>query len=379
MLADFVDGNRAEILARARLRVRTRSARPATEVELTHGLPVFLEQLSAALRRAVAKEASDHGRIEESAREHGHHLFDQGLTTAQVVHDYGDLCQVITGLAIEQSVVIAGEEFQTLNLCLDDAIAGAVTAYATHRERAISDDGAERLGVLAHEMRNVLNVAMLAFATIKQGTVAPGGSTGAMLERNLHGLQTLIDRSLADVRLEAGMQNPERVPVWELIEEVAIGAALVAKTRGLQFEVTSVAHSVIVEADRQILAAAVANLLQNALKFTRKGTKVSLRATATTTRVLIEVEDECGGLPPGHPAALLEPFTQRGLDRTGLGLGLSICAKAMRTMDGELRVTDLPGQGCIFSIALPLQPPPPTSIHAPRQTPAGTGQNARAV
>ena len=99
------------------------------------------------------------------------------------------------------------------------------------------------------------------------------------------------------------------------------------------------------------------------------------------------MEDECGGLPAGQAATLLKPFTQKSTDRTGLGLGLSICLKAMKVLAGELHIVDLPGKGCIFTIDLPKQPPPPTSIHAhQRKTGAGDagqsgsgGQTARAV
>jgi len=352
MLREFIAANREDILARARVRVATRNAPVATDVELTQGLPVFLDQLREALRRATAHGAVDHEEIQLSASQHGYDLFKRGLTVAQVVHDYGDLCQVITALSQEQKRQIPADEFQTLNLSLDDAIAGAVTAYAHQRDNALVKQGTERLGILAHEMRNVLNTVMLSVTSIKRGTVGLNGSTGAMLDRNLIRLQTLIDRSLADVRLDAGMVNLERVPVWEVLEDVAIGASIVAQTRGLHFLVTTVDHTVIVESDRQILAAAIANLVQNALKFTRKGTTVHLGASSTPSRVLIEVEDECGGLPDA-PESLLRPFVQKSGDRTGLGLGLSICSKAVKAMAGELRIRDLPGKGCIFTIELP--------------------------
>ncbi len=371
MLRQFVAAQREEILARARLRVAERKTPAATDDELTHGLPIFLEQLDEALRRATSQEAVDHAEIQKSASRHGQDLFRKGLTVAQVVHDYGDLCQVITALAVEQKVAIAAEDFSALNLCLDDGIAGAVTEYTRLREHAIieaiADEGTERLGVLSHEMRNLLGSAMLAFATIKKGTVAVGGSTGAVLDRSLLGLQKLLDRSLAKVRLDAGIQNVSSIAVWELIEEVEVGASMLAVQRDIVFSVESVDHMVVVRADRQILAAAVFNLLQNAFKFSLPNTTVSLRATATATRVLIEVEDECGGLPPGKAESLLQPFEQRGSDRTGLGLGLSICLKAAKAMEGELRIRDLPGKGCIFTIDLPKQAPPPTPIRARSQ------------
>jgi signal transduction histidine kinase len=372
MLRDFVRTNRDQILAEARLRVAKRSGPAEPDADRTRGLPIFLDQLGEALRKATAHEVLDHTEIQNSAHRHGNDLFDHGLTVDQVVHDYGDLCQVITGLAVDQGVSVAVEEFQTLNLCLDDAIAGAVTAYSQQRERKISDEGTERLGVLAHEMRNVLNTAIIAFGPIRKGLVAPAGTTGAALERSLIRLNVLIDRSLADVRLEAGMQNMEHVPVREILDEVEIGAGLVAQTRGVQFEVQKVDRTVIVEADRQILAAAVANLLLNAFKFTRPNSTVKLRAHATASRVLIDVEDACGGLPPDAQESILQPFVQKGPDRTGLGLGLSICRKAAKMMKGELLIRDIPGEGCVFTIDLPKQPLPPLHL-----VPAGTDEDGK--
>jgi signal transduction histidine kinase len=293
---------------------------------------------------------------------------------------------VITALVVEESAVILASEFQTLNLCLDDAIAGAVTAFGRQRERAVSDEGTEKLGVLAHELRNALSAAVLLFGSIKRGTVAPAGSTGAMLERSHERLQSLIDRSLADVRLDAAKLNLERVPVWEVIKEAEIGGAIVAEVKGVHFAVTTVDRMVMVEADRSVLASAVANLLQNAFKFTRPGTTVKLRAKRTAFRILIEVEDECGGLPPGQQVeSLLRPFVQSGRDRSGLGLGLAICLKAVKTMAGELHIRDLPGKGCIFTIDLPKQPAAFDLRHAHRAKAAegngsglGTSRSPRA-
>jgi hypothetical protein len=69
--------------------------------------------------------------------------------------------------------------------------------------------------------------------------------------------------------------------------------------------------------------------------------------------VLIDVEDECGGLPPGKAEDLFRPFEQRGADKSGLGLGLSISMKGVRANGGEIRVRNLPGKGCTFTVDLP--------------------------
>lgn len=365
MLANFVVSNRDAIIAGARARVALRTCPKPSDDELANGIPVFLDQLTFALRQAETSKVIAHGQLAESAGRHGVDLFRMGLTIAQVVHDYGDVCQTITELAVEQKAPISAGEFQTLNLCLDDAIAEAVTEFARQRETAIADRGTERLGILAHELRNLLNTATLSFEVIASGKVAPGGSTALVHRRSLVGLSNLIDRSLADVRLTAGLRNVERISVAEFIEEVEVGALLQARARGASFAVTSVDRTVMIEGDRALLAAVIANFLQNAFKFTRQGGNVILSARATADSVIFDVEDECGGLPPGKAKDLFRPFEQRGANRGGLGLGLAICERAAAANEGEVHVRDLPGKGCIFTLKLPKHPSPTQSARRP--------------
>jgi signal transduction histidine kinase len=141
--------------------------------------------------------------------------------------------------------------------------------------------------------------------------------------------------------------------VVELLEDVEIGAGTQAQGRNASLTVGPVAGDVIVEGDRSILVAALANLLQNAFKFTHNNGTVLLTTLVTADRVQFEIEDECGGLPPGKLEDLFRPFEQRGDDRTGVGLGLAICRKAAASNGGEIRVRDLPGKGCVFTLDLP--------------------------
>lgn len=358
MLEAFIQSNRDLIVARAQERAAARMSPQANELVFANGLPMFLDQLCVALRLARVSDEVDHDQIGKSAGRHGHDLLRMGRTIAQVVHDYGDVCQTVTELAVEQNADISSAEFRTLNLCLDDAIAQAVTAYSHHREQAISDHGTERLGVLAHELRNLLNTAMLAFGTLKSGRVAIGGSTGLLLGRSLMGLRDLVDRSMASVRLEAGIERVELIAVSDFVEEVEIAAIIEADSRGMSFATTPVSGAVSIEGDRQILAGAVANLLQNAFKFTHPGGHVSLTTVVTPDRVLFEIEDECGGLPPGGAEGLFRPYEQRSANRSGLGLGLSVSQRAAKASSGELRVRDLPGKGCVFTLDLPRKTTP---------------------
>src|SRR5581483_6885833 len=67
--------------------------------------------------------------VDTTAGRHGNELLLGGYTVDQVVHDYGDLCQAVTELALEENAAITTAEFRTLNRCLDNAIADAVTAF----------------------------------------------------------------------------------------------------------------------------------------------------------------------------------------------------------------------------------------------------------
>lgn len=356
MLADFVVSNRNAIIAGARARVALRTCPKPSDDELANGIPVFLEQLTLALRQAESSDVVAHGQLAQTASRHGLDLFRIGLTIAQVVHDYGDVCQTITELAIEQKAPISAGEFQTLNLCLDDAIAEAVTEFARQRENVIADRGTERLGMLAHELRNLLNTATLSFELITSGKVAPGGSTAVVHRRSLMGLRDLIDSSLADVRLSAGLKHVEPISVAEFVEEVEIGALMHARARGVSLALEPVDRTITMEGDRALLAAVIANLLQNAFKFTRTGGGITLTARANADSVLFDVEDECGGLPPGKAEELFRPFAQRGADRAGLGLGLAICQRAAEANQGKMHVRDLPGKGCVFTLEVPKHP-----------------------
>jgi signal transduction histidine kinase len=175
-----------------------------------------------------------------------------------------------------------------------------------------------------------------------------------VLDRSLIGLRNLVDRSLADVRVSAGMPpRTELLPLAQFIADIRISASLEAQARGCGFAVSAVDPSLAVKVDRELLFSAVGNLLQNAFKFTEQHTEVSMRVHSMADRILIQVQDSCGGLPAGDAEKMFLPFAQGSTDRSGLGLGLSICRRSVEANGGLLSVRDLPGSGCVFTIDLP--------------------------
>lgn len=368
MLHEFLSSNRDDLVERCREKVSRRSP-GAPRRQLESGVAPFLDQLIKTLRveqtpdpmrsRKVSGPAGGQlagSEIGGAATEHGRALLRHGYTVEDVVHDYGDLCQAITDLACERKAHISTDEFRTVNRCLDNAMAVAVTEFAYQRDFQLAgrqaQDLNQRLRVFAHELRNQITTATLAVNIIKSGNVGMTGATGQILDRSLMGLRNLIDRSLADVLMSAGtVAEPRLFSLGAFIAELKVTASLEAEVTQCTFIVADVDPELALSGDRDLLLAAVGNLLQNAFKFTRLHSEVSLNAYSAGDRIHIDVEDNCGGLRPGDAETMLQPPGERGGDEAGLGLSLS--RRSVEAHGGALGVRDVPGTGCVFTIELP--------------------------
>ncbi|MGD0674079.1 MAG: HAMP domain-containing sensor histidine kinase [Polyangiaceae bacterium] len=355
VLRKFIDDHREQIIALTRAKVAKRLAPKPTERELATGVPLFLDQLAVTLDNPPSSLTKT---IDRGAAEHGAVLLNLGYTVAQVVHDYGDVCQAITELAVESDAQISADEFHTLNRCLDNAIAEAVTEYTRLRERSLVDGETERSGFFAQELRNRLSAAQFAFQAIKNGRAPIAGSVASLITRNLHGMKELVDQALLEVRLDSGSARQERIHLQQLLEEAEVDGTMEAGAHGVSLSVTPTDRGIDIHADPHVIAGAVGNLLQNAFKFTPAGGHVSLRTSVTAGHVAIDIEDQCGGLPEGKAAELSSFLAKSGMKRRGLGLGLFISLKGVQACGGAIRVRDIPGDGCVFTIDMPLLPPP---------------------
>lgn len=370
----FLANNRDELIARCKQKVAARPHRAATERQLVHGIPIFLEQLTRTLRAEEQGQAAEGTRISGaaggrglspseigvSAAAHGRELLELGFSVDQVVHDYGDLCQAITDLAMERDAPFTIDEFRTLNRCLDNAIAEAVTEFSAQRDAcrdlAHAAEENRRLGFLVHELRNALGTATLAVGALEMSRMPITGATGAVLKRSLDALKKLTDKAIAEMRSTMQPAAPAEVfSAADFIADVSAAARLDPKAGAGQFLVEPVDPQLAIAGNRGLLSAALGNLLQNAFKFTHPGSSVLLRARAAESRLLIEVEDRCGGLRPGSIERLFRPFSEHMDETTGLGLGLCIARQSVEADGGGLGVRDLPGVGCVFTMDLPLQ------------------------
>ena len=372
MMHAFLANNRDELIARCKAKVAKRARRSATEEQLCNGVPLFLEQL---IRTLIAEDAGINdvavmvsgpsggdalalSEIGVAAAAHGKALLVLGFTVDQVVHDYGDLCQSITELAHERDAPFHVEEFRTLNRCLDNAIADAVSEFSAQRDsdvaERLSSEANERLGFLVHELRNALQMANLSVRALELGGLALTGATGSVLKRSLASMRNLVDSSLAEVRAGNSAPFPQTVfSLAALIEDARTAAQLEADVRGCMLLVAPVDPVLRVDANRDLLLGSLGNLLSNAFKFTHRHTAVNLNAYEVDDRLFIDVEDRCGGLAPNWAETMFKPFVQLSSDRTGLGLGLAIARQNVESMGGTLTAKNLPDVGCVFTIGFP--------------------------
>ncbi len=383
MLYEFLIENKVEILATAAKESLVLAGVRPSSAQLESGLPIFFSQLlnilkleelhptlanpvidKIATELAATKSnevamvlASSHPNdieLAKSSGQFGIELLQLGYTLSHVVHVYGSLCQSITGLATKRDFGISSTEFRDLNRCLDVAIASAVTSYQLLSQNNLREKEIQRCGFCAHELRNSLGTALMSFQLIKSGVVGVSGSTGQILERSLLLMEALIGRSLTEVKLghSDNKISKQQINVLLLVDQILVTAGIEAKARDQHFDL-QIAPTLVVEADPQFLHSALSNLIQNAVKYGHKGTCIQVCANEVGKNVLIEVEDECGGLAPNAEIDIFKAFEQQNENRKGLGLGLNIARKAIELHGGSLEVRNLPGKGCVFTINLP--------------------------
>jgi hypothetical protein len=192
-LQEFIETNHAKLLSMTREKVAKRSNDSRSDdLETKHGVHVFLREMCEALTAEAKRDPAQRAEadpptspnIAKTAALHGRDLLGLGFSIDEVVHDYGDVCQAVTELAVELDAPVSVAEFHTLNRCLDNAIASAVTAWTGDRETGASSKD-ERL-------RRLVGGCIKLVELLRAGRVAPGGSTAMVLGQNLEKMRAML-------------------------------------------------------------------------------------------------------------------------------------------------------------------------------------------
>jgi heavy metal sensor kinase len=285
------------------------------------------------------------------------------------------LLGAILGFFVARSA-LAG--LQKVREAADRISCGDMTGKITFQDRTHEINGLihsvnhmqQKIKSLIYELQNVTN-------NIAHDLRSPITRMRGLAETNLTGEQTLEDyRELAGTVVEecdslvgminamleiaetdAGLREAPKMAVdlANIVDDVGGLFSTVAEDKGINLQVTVASSPLLVQGDRSRLQRVVANLLDNAIKYTPEGGKVAIRAAAEAEHILIAVADTGIGIPPEEHRTIFNRFYRLDQSRStsGCGLGLSLIQAVVKAHGGSVWVESEIGQGSIFTIKLP--------------------------
>lgn len=236
------------------------------------------------------------------------------------------------------------DELKRLADTFDGMLARLEAAFAA-QQRFLAD--------ASHELRNPL-------ATIKanlQSAAADdpdGRAAAAAIERALQRMARLVDDLLALARLEGSAPRRERLDLATLARELASEHAAQAAARSITLRVDL--RAAPCEGDPDALKRALANLLDNALRYAPSGSGIWLLTGGEQTSSWAAIADQGPGIAPEHHGVIFERFGRADEGRAraggGTGLGLAIVREIARSHGGEARLWSQPGAGSVFAVVV---------------------------
>jgi signal transduction histidine kinase len=349
-LSAALNSVRAELINAWMARVKSEvGAAPLPTVELIDHMPAFVDELIETAARPWQPTPSG------PAEQHGVQRLRLGFNVGEVVREYGILHECIIEAMGRIGFRLEARHQLLIVRSLSQGMADAVSQYVNQRDSELERQASEHVGFIAHEVRNGLATSLLAYQALR-----PGGEMQGPLERLGRSLRTVaevVDNTLTQSWLRMGVvPKAQSLLIRAFLEQLALDLAAGARDRSVKLELDLPADLVIA-ADPRLLRSAVSNLVTNALKFSPAGSTITVRASTSGGRLCLEVADQCGGLPAGKAEELFSPLVQRHQNRSGFGLGLAIVQQAAEAHGGTVRVRDLPGIGCVFTLELPLVSP----------------------
>lgn len=216
---------------------------------------------------------------------------------------------------------------------------------------------AEAVSALSHDLKSPL-ATIHGYATmIESAASAEALSYAQRIAATAHDALDLVRNVLDATASEQRPLRPECEPVHlpELIAQVAEQHRFMAEARGIEVVVEADGGDLTLAADRRMVGRAVGNLLSNALKYSRRGERVTIRAVRKAGQLVLSVQDTGCGIDPVAQDRLFQPFSRihGGRDAEGTGLGLYIVRRIAEAHGGAVDVDSAPGRGSVFRIVLP--------------------------
>ena len=352
------------------------AAKRAHHDVVRNDLPALLRAMAKALRQTGLGGSRAH---ETVAEEHGEQRWESGWSLTEVIRDYQILRLVLIEY-LEQmlSLPLRIREIMALGVFIDDAISASLSAYVRFRDDAVVNAERERLSlleqvsrhkdefmaVLGHELRNPLAPILTAVKIIQ--SVAPSDqrallSASAVIERQSRHLVRLVDDILDVARIGRGLLElrRERLDIATAIHQAVEAAEPMLVERDQQLTVKLPNAPLPVEADLSRLVQIVANLLNNASKYTQPGGRISVAVQREDGHAAIRVRDNGIGIPKEMLTRVFDLFTQvegsQQYASGGMGIGLTLVQRLVEQHGGIVACDSAgPGQGSEFTVRLPL-------------------------
>ncbi|MDB4969285.1 MAG: Sensory box histidine kinase/response regulator [Myxococcales bacterium] len=316
-------------------------------VELIDSMSFFLDDVVAALAGETRIARGD-----SAAGSHGVERLRLGFRIDRVVREYALIGQLILEMAAAREVQPTPQEQVLLLRTVSDGAAIAASEYMRRRESDVAAREAAHAGFLAHELRNSLASARFAFDVLRRRVAGDVVSLVNIVDASLRQANQHLDDALAGARLRGGVVSSVPVFLGLMIDEIATEITPQASEKRLALEIDA-DRRLELTGDPRLIRSALTNLMQNAVKFSRPGGKVQVRARAHAGEMIVDVEDACGGIAADKIDRIFAPFEQAGSDGSGFGLGLVIARDSAEAQGGSLRVQNVPDRGCVFTLSLP--------------------------
>ncbi|MFO1384788.1 MAG: two-component system sensor histidine kinase KdpD [Chitinivorax sp.] len=218
------------------------------------------------------------------------------------------------------------------------------------------------LSAISHDLRTPLTAIIGLSDTLKETTAdsVVREELADAIQEEAFRMNNLVTNLLDMARLQAGKVKLNRQ--WQMLEEV-VGGAIRGLERPLSrhhVDVSLPRELPLLEFDAVLIERVLANILDNAAKYTPAGSHIRIVAERRQDEIWVSVSDDGLGLPDGMEHRIFDKFTRGDPEsaKSGVGLGLSICRAIIEAHGGRIWASNLPGHGAIFTFALPIGNPP---------------------
>ncbi|AHI00702.1 DUF4118 domain-containing protein [Kutzneria viridogrisea] len=351
------------------------AARARTEAALLASYARTVLTSPYPLVRLLEKVRENFGLTSVALLEKRHGTWDRVACVGPRPCDEPDEADIDVPVTPEVHLALRGRALAAADQRALEAAAGqALLALRQQRMAAQTADAQRRaettelrtalLSAVGHDLRTPLTSIKAAASSLRDPelrlSTEDTGELLATVEESADRLAGLVDNLLDSSRLATGAVQPLLRPVG-YYEVVAKALSGIDDRRSVQVDVDERLPQVL--ADVGLLERVVANVIDNALRHGRAGTRVNgdeppvaVRASAHAAQVELRVVDHGRGLPKGAGEALFAPFQRLG-DRdatSGVGLGLSVAKGFTEAMGGSISAEDTPGGGLTLVISLPV-------------------------